>query len=176
MNELPVPIDKIVAKHEFALSEVDQVYLEWYEVHKRRLTRNTTGGKTIFMQLEQGAEWRHGDALFHQETLQAILVVKPTLTIRFNPIDLVQLADFGYFIGNRHLPIFNVTNAQSLRLPYDGRLYEQVLAKYGTSIQLEEALLLSENLIRLQARNKKKADLSGTDEHVDPRKQVLKNK
>lgn len=75
MNELPVPIDKIVAKHEFALSEVDQVYLEWYEVHKRRLTRNTTGGKTIFMQLEQGAEWRHGDALFHQETLQAILVV-----------------------------------------------------------------------------------------------------
>ncbi len=88
----------------------------------------------------------------------------------------MQLADFGYFIGNRHLPIFNVTDAQSLRLPYDGRLYEQVLAKYGTSIQLEEALLLSENLIRLQARNKKKADLSGTDEHVDPRKQILKNK
>jgi urease accessory protein len=175
MNELPVSIDKIVANQEFALSEVDQVHLEWYEVHKRRLTRNTVRGKTIFMQLDQGAEWHHGDALFLQETLQAILVVKPSLTIRFNPTDLLQLADFGYFIGNRHLPIFAVTDAQSLRLPYDGRLYEQVLAKYTTAIQLEEALLLSENLIRLQARNKKKADLSGTEEYVDLREQVLKD-
>ena len=94
MNELPLSIDQIVANYAFAPADVDQVQLEWYEVHKRRLTRHTIGGKSILMQLEQGAEWHHGDALFHQETLQAILVVKPSLTIRFNPLDLVQLADF----------------------------------------------------------------------------------
>ncbi|TWI18424.1 urease accessory protein [Sphingobacterium siyangense] len=175
MNKLPIPIDKIVANKAFALSEVDQLHLEWYEVHKRRLTRNTINGKAILMQLDQGAEWHHGDGLFHQETLQAILVVKPSLTIRFNPTDLVQLADFGYFIGNRHLPIFNVTDAESLRLPYDGRLYEQVLAKYGTSIQLEEALLLSEDLIRLQAKNKKNPDLKRIDGHISLGEQVRKD-
>lgn len=175
MNEQPLPIDKIVANHEFALSEVDQVQLEWYEVHKRRLTRNTVGGKAILMQLDQGAEWHHGDGLFHQEALQAVLVVKPSLTIRFNPTDLVQLADFGYFIGNRHLPIFNITDAESLRLPYDGRLYEQVLAKYGTSIQLEEALLLSEDLIRQQAKSKKNVDMKEMDAHTGLSEQVLKD-
>lgn len=173
MNELPLPIDKIIANYAFAPTEVDQVQLEWYEVHKRRLTRHTTGGKSILMQLEQGAEWHHGDALFHQETLQAILVVKPSLTIRFNPTDLVQLADFGYFIGNRHLPIFNIASEGSLRLPYDGRLYEQVLAKYGTSIQLEEALLLSEDLIRQQAKTKKSPDVKAIDEHTGLSEQVI---
>jgi len=56
MNELPLPIDKIISNYAFASTEVDQVQLEWYEVHKRRLTRHTTGGKSILMQLEQGAE------------------------------------------------------------------------------------------------------------------------
>jgi len=175
MNELSISIDKIVANHAFDLTEVDHVQLEWYEVHKRRLTRLTTGGKTILMQLEPGSEWHHGDALFHQETLQAILVVKPSLTIRFNPLDLVQLADFGYFIGNRHLPIFTIEAEGSLRLPYDGRLYEQVLAKYGTSIQLEEALLLSEDLIRQQAKSKKNVDVKAMDEHTGLSEQVQKN-
>jgi len=67
MNKLPIPIDKIVANKAFALSEVDQVHLEWYEVHKRRLTRNTINGKAILMQLDQGAEWHHGDGLFHRK-------------------------------------------------------------------------------------------------------------
>ncbi len=166
MNELPLSIDQIVANYAFAPADVDQVQLEWYEVHKRRLTRHTIGGKSILMQLEQGAEWHHGDALFHQETLQAILVVKPSLTIRFNPLDLVQLADFGYFIGNRHLPIFNIAAEGSLRLPYDGRLYEQVLAKYGKSIQLEEALLLSEDLIRQQVKSKQSSGVKAMDKHT----------
>lgn len=175
MNELLVSIDKIVANHEFVLNEVDQVHLEWYEVHKRRLTRNTRDGKVILLQLAQGAEWHHGDALFHKELFQAVLVIKPSLTIRFDPLDLVQLADFSYFIGNRHLPIFQDEHAEFLRLPYDGRLYEQVLNKYGSAIQLEEAVLLSENLVRQQAKNRKSEDLARMGGHTKIRKPEIKS-
>ncbi len=156
MTRLPVPIDRIVSQLQSHTEPTDVVYIEWFEIHKRRLTRNTSSGHTILMQLEQGKEWHHGDALYSQGELQAVVLVKPTLTIRFNPTDLVQLADFSYFVGNRHLPIFQVDQGQSFRLPYDGRLYEQVVAKYGLSVQLEEALLLSENLIRQQLKNNKK--------------------
>lgn len=150
MNRLPVPIDTVVSNYELVDNHIDQVYIEWFEIHKKRLTRQTLSGTNILMQLEQGMEWHHGDALFSNGTLQAIVIIKPTLTIRFNPLDLVQLADFGYFIGNRHLPLFSVEEAESLRMPYDGRLYEQVLAKYGPAVQLEEAVLLSQNLLRQQ--------------------------
>ena len=156
MNRLPVPIDTIVLKDQSFADQADRVYIEWYEIHKRRLTRNTLSGKTILMQLEQGQEWHHGDALYHKGELQAIVVVKPVLTIRFNPSDLVQLADFSYFVGNRHLPIFQVDQCKSIHLPYDGRLYEQIAAKYGASIQLEEAILLSDNMIRRQLKNRRK--------------------
>jgi len=156
MNRLPVTIDTIVPQYQAITDQVDRVYIEWFEINKRRLTRNTLYGNTILMQLEQGQEWHHGDALYHNGELQAIVTVKPTLAIRFNPSDLVQLADFGYFVGNRHLPIFQVDQLQSLRLPYDGRLYEQIAAKYGASVQLEEAILLSENRIRQQLKNSRK--------------------
>lgn len=156
MTRLPVPIDRIVSQLQSHTEPTDVVYIEWFEIHKRRLTRNTSSGHMILMQLEQGKEWHHGDVLYSKGELQAVVLVKPTLTIRFNPTDLVQLADFSYFVGNRHLPIFQVDQGQSFRLPYDGRLYEQVVAKYGLSVQLEEALLLSENLIRQQLKNNKK--------------------
>lgn len=155
MNRLPVPIDSVVFQPTHVTDLMDQVCIEWFEIHKRRLTRSTSSGKTILMELEQGQEWHHGDALYHNGELQAIVTVKPTLVIRFNPSDFVQLADFGYFVGNRHLPIFQVDQVQSLRLPYDGRLYEQIAAKYGASVQLEEAILLSENRIHQQLKNRR---------------------
>ncbi|WP_183078777.1 urease accessory protein UreE [Sphingobacterium puteale] len=149
-------IDTIVPQSQVSTDQVDRVYIEWFEINKRRLTRDTSSGNAILMQLEQGQEWHHRDALYHNGQLQAIVIVKPTLAIRFNPSDFVQLADFGYFVGNRHLPIFKVDQLESLHLPYDGRLYEQIAAKYGASIQLEEAILLSENRIRQQLKNSRK--------------------
>ncbi|QIH33027.1 urease accessory protein UreE [Sphingobacterium sp. DR205] len=155
MNRLAVTIDTIVPQSQASIDQVDRVHIEWFEINKRRLTRNTLSGNTILMELERGQEWHHGDALYHNGELQAIVTVKPTLAIRFNPSDFFQLADFGYFVGNRHLPIFQVDQLESLRLPYDGRLYEQIAAKYGASVQLEEAILLSENRIHQQLKNRR---------------------
>ena len=156
MSISPVQIDTVIAGHQDGALEYDQLLMEWFEVNKQRLTRSTLSGKNILMQLKPGTSWHHGDALYAEGELQAVVTIKPVLTIRFDPSDLAQLADFTYFVGNRHLPLFQAEQAQSLRLPYDGRLYEQLMAKYGAATHLEEAVLLADNLIRQQIKNSRK--------------------
>jgi urease accessory protein len=148
MQVQPIHIDAVLPRGEFVRDPVAKIQLEWFEVHKKRLTRDTTDGQSVLLQLENGMEWGEGDGLFHTGQLIATVVIKPTLTIGFNPINTVQAADFSYYVGNRHLPLFMETDRQMYRVPYDGRLYEQLLAKFGAQIQLEEGVLLSENLVR----------------------------
>ncbi|MNN77284.1 hypothetical protein D3C81_1937370 [compost metagenome] len=78
----------------------------------------------------------------------ATIAIKPTLTICFNPVNKVQAADFSYYLGNRHLPLFMETDRAMYRVPYDGRLYEQLLVKFQSQVQLEDGILLSENLVK----------------------------
>ncbi|AIM38442.1 hypothetical protein KO02_18400 [Sphingobacterium sp. ML3W] len=153
MEVQPVEIDAVVPREDFTDVVMAQLQLEWFEVHKRKLTRVTTAGQTILLQLERGKEWRSGDGLFHAGQLMATITIKPTLTICFEPIDLVQAADFCYYIGNRHLPLFFGINKDTYRVPYDGRLYEQLFAKFQSQVQLEEETLLSENLVRQLIKN-----------------------
>ncbi len=153
MNKETIAIDKVVSNYTAVPGEEDRVYLEWFEVNKRRLTRDTTSGKSILIQLDEGKKWRNGDALFAGDELQAILTIKPSLVIRFDPEDLAQMADFCYYIGNRHLPIFKVNETDSVRVSYDGPIYEQVLVKFGQAIQLEEAQLLFDDVLKPKRNN-----------------------
>ena len=155
MNTEPVVIDTIIPGR-LEDHAGDHLLLEWFEVNKHRLTRSTLAGNDLLLELQRGAIWHQGDALYAQGKLQAVIAIKPTLTIRFDPLDFTQLADFTYFIGNRHLPIFKAEHTLALRLPYDGRLYEQLLSKYSTAIQLEEAVLVTENSIRQQLKDSRK--------------------
>ncbi|MNT27724.1 Urease accessory protein UreE [compost metagenome] len=112
------------------------------------------------MELEKGREWSSGDGLFHEGKLIATIAIKPTLTICFTPVNAVQAADFCYYLGNRHLPMFMDTDRDMYRVPYDGRLYEQLLAKFQSQVQLEDGILLSENLVkRLMKKSRNENEL-----------------
>lgn len=141
-------IDAVLPQGELVQDTVAILQLEWFEVNKKRLTRATTTGQTIVMELEKGREWCFGDGLFHEGKLIATIAIKPTLTICFTPVNAVQAADFCYYLGNRHLPMFMDTDRDMYRVPYDGRLYEQLLAKFQSQVQLEHGILLSENLVK----------------------------
>lgn len=155
MQVQPILIDVVLPQDEFAMQTTAVLELEWFEVHKKRLTRSTSAGQHVLLQLDKGKEWRVGDGLFYAGQLVAKIVIKPTLTIGFNPINAVQVADFSYYIGNRHLPLFIEEDLHRYRVPYDGRLYEQLHAKYNSQIQLEDGLLLSENLVRQRIKKSK---------------------
>lgn len=148
MQAESVYIDAVLPQGEFAQDTVARLQLEWFEVNKKRLTRATTTGQTLVMELERGSEWCSGDGLFHEGKLIATIAIKPTLTICFSPVNTVQAADFSYYLGNRHLPLFMETDRAMYRVPYDGRLYEQLLAKFQSQVQLEDGILLSENLVK----------------------------
>lgn len=156
MQAESVYIDAVLPQGEFAQDTVALLQLEWFEVNKKKLTRATTTGQTLVMELEKGKEWCFGDGLFHADKLIATIGIKPTLTICFNPVNAVQVADFSYYLGNRHLPLFMETDSDMYRVPYDGRLYEQLLAKFQSQIQLEDGILLSENLVRRLIKKIKK--------------------
>lgn len=155
MDNLPIQIDQVVPDYTGDMTTIDHVQLEWFEVNNRRLTRDTINGKRILMLLDEGFKWNHGDALYSKGELVAVLVIKPSLAIRFDPNDMVQMADFCYYVGNRHLPILAVEGSDSIHVPYDGSIYEQVLAKFGTCVKLEDARLLSKNLLRVKKSKSK---------------------
>lgn len=160
MQAESVYIDAVLPQGAFVLDTVALLQLEWFEVNKKRFTRATTTGQTLLMELEKGREWCFGDGLFHKGKLIATIAIKPTLTICFNPVNTFQAADFSYYLGNRHLPLFMDSNSKRYRVPYDGRLYEQLLAKFQSQIELEDRILLSENLVkRLMKKSRNENEL-----------------
>ena len=156
MDDMPIHINQVVSAYSGDMTAIDQMQMEWFEINKSRLTRDTKQGRRVLITLKEGQQWAHGDALYSNGELIAVLVIKPSLVIRLDPVDAMQVADFCYYIGNRHLPIFAVKGSHAIHVPYDGGIYEQVLAKFGTSISLEEVQLLSDNLLRVKKNHYKK--------------------
>lgn len=154
MNTLqPVVIDEVRAGLHLNRPHPDILELEWFENKKQKLTRTTRSGKVLELRLGNVKEWQQGDELYSNGQLIAVISIKTCLTISFPAENDAEAADFCYFIGNQHLPVF-LTSNQQFAVPYDGRLYEQLLLKYGARIQLTDAQLLSTQSLRYLAKNR----------------------
>lgn len=147
-NQLVI-IDDVQSKSEQVENVSDQLAIEWFEIRKQKITRKTTAGLTLELRLQTKNEWQNGDRLFHENKLIASVYVKPCLCIQFSALSKSDAADFCYFVGNRHLPIYWKNDGENqLLLPYDGRMFEQLSARYQDKIQLVEEQLTSEFLLK----------------------------
>lgn len=126
---------------------VDTFEIEWFETQKRLFHRKTTSGVELHLLKEDNRDWQQGDKLYSQGNLIAQLVIKPTLTIQFTTDKGEDIADFSFYIGNRHLPVF-IEGNNTFLVPYDGNLYEQLLGKFGEAIALEKKQLFTQNLLK----------------------------
>ncbi|MGE8555384.1 MAG: urease accessory protein UreE [Chryseobacterium jejuense] len=149
----PVVIDEVQTGIDLYSENSDVLELEWFENKKQKLTRTTRSGMVLELRLGNLKEWQHGDALYNNGKLVAIIAIKTCLTICFPAENDSEAADFCYFIGNQHLPVFLIS-LQQFAVPYDGRLYEQLSFRYGTRIQLKDAQLLSTQSLRYLAKNR----------------------
>lgn len=145
----PVRIDEVKPSNGLSITG-DTLELEWFEHKRYKLIRQTQAGQMLALRLTERQEWHHGDQLFVKGHLIATIVFKPCLAIEFKADSMASAADFCYFIGNRHLPIFSV-DPYTFHVSYDGRLYEQLSVKYADKIRLIDALLLHKNSLRKQA-------------------------
>ncbi len=151
--EQPVVIDDLapVTDTVFALSDV--LELEWFETRKRRFTRATLAGVALVLQLKDQNEWYHGEGLFFEGELIAVIRIKTCLTIQFTPLSITETADFCYYIGNRHLPVYLGKDKTTFIAPYDGKLFEQLEYRYPNRIRLLNDRLVAENTIRNEIKN-----------------------
>lgn len=149
----PVVIDEVKTEIDLYSENADILELEWFENKKQKLTRTTRSGMVLELRLGNLKEWQHGDGLYNNGQLVATIVIKTCLTICFPAENDSEAADFCYFIGNQHLPVFLISH-QQFAVPYDGRLYEQLSFRYGTRIQLNDTQLLSTKSLRYLAKNR----------------------
>lgn len=140
-------IDKVEGS-DANIEEIDVFEIEWFETQKFLFKRNTRDGLLFHLQKEKGREWTHGDLLFANDKLLAQVQIKPVLTIEFMTFEPQEVADFCYYIGNRHLPLFVNPSSQYFVVPYDGNLYEQLVVKFSHKILLLEQQLLMNNIVK----------------------------
>lgn len=125
----------------------DRFEIEWFETNKHLFQRATVKGAELHLQKENHKEWCNGDQLYSNGEFVAQLVIKPTLVIQFTSHSSVDVADFSFFIGNRHLPIY-LAGTNVFVVPYDGKLYEQLLPKFTTQVELVKKQLFSSDLLK----------------------------
>ncbi len=144
----PVVIDEVAPVDDAVFAVSDVLELEWFETRKQRFTRATYGGAVLVLQLENQDEWYHGGGLFSDGELIAVLRIKECLTVQFSPLNLTEAADFCYYIGNRHLPVYLGNDKATFIAPYDGKLFEQLDYRYPNRIRLLHDRLVSEKAVR----------------------------
>jgi len=145
-----ITIDQVIYQKD-PIQGIDVFEIEWFEIHKQVFHRNTQSGIEIQLIKNQEQEWQQGDVLYHQGTAIAQIKIKPALTILFNSDHVAQVADFCFYIGNRHLPVFVDPISNAFYVPYDGNLYEQLQTKFKNQISLSKRPLFSSNLLKKQA-------------------------
>ncbi|AZA93533.1 Urease accessory protein UreE [Chryseobacterium nakagawai] len=149
----PIVIDEIKTGIDLNHQCSDVLELEWFENKKQKLTRITKSGVVLELKLKNRKEWQQGDRLYNDGQLMATILIKTCLTICFSTENNGEAADFCYFIGNQHLPVFLISH-KKFAVPYDGRLYEQLSLRYGKRIELMDAQLLSHQSLRYLAKNR----------------------
>lgn len=123
----------------------DVLEIEWFEINKQRIRRKSLQGAFLQLDKNKQQQWGQGDSLWSEGKCIATIRIKPCLTIVIHTGDLKIQADFCYYIGNRHLPIFRSLENNGLTVPYDGNLFEQLKVKFQNCITLQEMQLLDVN-------------------------------
>lgn len=125
----------------------DFLDIEWFEVNKSLINRQTVQGVLLQISKDSRQKWADGDTLWANEQYLASIRIKPCLAIKIRCGTARQVSDFCFYIGNRHLPLFVDPLDQSLVVPYDGHLYDQLKGKFQADLELFTTKLLIRNAL-----------------------------
>lgn len=108
--------------------DVDEVNIEWYEVNKRILKKQSKKGKDIGIRLEKPSKLQDGDILFLNEKEIVIVSILQCDVISIVPETMEAMGKICYEIGNKHIPLF--FNDREVLVSYDEPLMK-LLEKQG---------------------------------------------
>jgi urease accessory protein len=102
--------------------KVDNVLIEWYELSKRILHKQSVSGRALALRfLAEDPGFRDGDILYEDENSLIVIEVPAVDAIVLRPVTMRQMAALCYEIGNKHLPLF--LEGEELLVPYDTPLF-----------------------------------------------------
>lgn len=116
-------------------SDLDQLAIDWYEVNKTVLSRETTGGRLVRFHRTGASPLEDGETIYANQEYAIQILIKPCACILLKSADLSTIGHFCFDVGNRHLPLFWFDDG--LALAYDGQLYPALKGQYGEAVTIE---------------------------------------
>lgn len=147
--EKAIFIDTIKPSESQAVDQnIDILEIEWSEAKENNIERKTKQGTLLLLKNKEGENWQDGDLLFSDGKCVALLQIKTCQAIQFVSDSLAKIAEFCYYIGNRHMPIFVLEEKHIFWMAYDEKIYKQLIDKFHHEVSLQEVKLLPKYLIR----------------------------
>lgn len=84
---------------------IDQIALDAYDRHRRRVVLTAERGTTFLLDLPQATALRDGDALVLDDGAIVRIVGRPEPLIEIAAADSHELARLAWHIGNRHVDV-----------------------------------------------------------------------
>ena len=125
----------------------DFLDLEWYEVNKPLIKRESRLGEWVEIKLDSKVTYQQGQIIFKDEVKVLRINIKPCLCIVLDSEDIATIGRFCFDVGNRHLPIFQSGNSQ-IAVSYDARLFQALKEKYHQAVRLDECKLLPNQALK----------------------------
>lgn len=123
--------------HNFSLSDqkVDWLELEWEELNKRILRKQTESGQEICLSLEDGCHLHYGDILHEDgDTLIAIRTKLEKVYV-IKPKTMREMGKIAFEIGNRHTQC--IIEDDEILVRYDHTL-EKLMDEVGVHYEQSE--------------------------------------
>lgn len=114
---------------------IDWLELEWEELNKRILRKQTEGGMEIAISLEKGDSLRYGDVLYEDENTIIAIRTKLEKVFVIKPRTMQEMGKAAFEIGNRHTPCIIEENEIVIR--FDHTL-EKLLDEVGVTYEQAE--------------------------------------
>lgn len=119
---------------------LDTIDVEWYEVNKKILKKDTASGKEIGIRLSEHKKINDGDILYMDDREIIAVNIPESEAILIEPKSMVDMGTMCYEIGNQHVPLF--LTESSIMIPYEKPLME-LLEKKGFNPKKEMRKLVN---------------------------------
>ncbi|WP_316751910.1 urease accessory protein UreE [Pedobacter gandavensis] len=135
LNKEIIRIDKLPVLQPPGQQEEDSLVLEWYEVNRTKIKRETMSGRMIHLDKPTSTVLQQGTVIYQDDNFVVRIFIKPCTCIVLHSNDLELVGLFCFDVGNRHLPIYMIDD-NKIAIAYDGKLFPALQQKYGSPVTL----------------------------------------
>ncbi|WP_438312975.1 urease accessory protein UreE [Sporosarcina sp. FA9] len=114
---------------------IDWLELEWEELNKRILRKQTENGTDVALSLESSGTLKYGDVLYEDETTLIAIRTELEKAYVIKPKTMREMGKMAFEIGNRHTPC--IIEDDEILVRYDHTL-ERLMDEVGVTYEQAE--------------------------------------